>query len=296
MNKTVVRPIINKILRPVLRPVKYIRYMNRINMGLSRGAATSALRQIDITNPNSWEFCGLSQHGEDGVIDFLSRKILKPNRYFIEIGAGDGIENNTAWLAIARRYLGLMIEGNRKTYECCRDVNTILNSGVETICLFVDKNNINTIQARALYSNPDLFSLDIDSNDYYLAETVLECGFRPKIFVVEYNSAFGPHKAVTIKYQKDFDNTREHSHFLYYGCSISGWKELFLRFGYKFVTVESNGVNAFFIDPREFDEMFVRQLKGLDFQEHASQAQKLKMNWEKQFDLIKDTELFEISR
>jgi len=295
MFKAIARPIINKLFRPVLRPVKYIRYMNRINMAISRGAATSALREIDVSTPNSWEFCGLSQNGEDGIIDFLTRKLLKPNRYFIEIGAGDGMENNTSWLAIVRRYSGLMIEGNQKTYECLRDLISPLNQGVEPINLFVNKENIGILQARTLYSNPDLFSLDIDGNDYFIAEAVLECGIRPKILVVEYNSAFGPDKSMTIPFQKDFDTKPKHPYQHYYGCSISGWKVLFSRFGYRFLTVESNGQNAFFINPNEFDEMFVQPLKGLNFQENCYHARASKLNWEKQFDLIKDAELFEIN-
>ena len=102
-------------------------------MALSRGTATSALRQIDSTSPNSWEFSGFSQNGEDGIIDFLTRKVLRPNRYFIEIVSGDGTENNTSWLAIARRYSGLMIEGNRKLSKWCKYILTPLSEGLETI-------------------------------------------------------------------------------------------------------------------------------------------------------------------
>ena len=294
MSKAIVKPIIDKILRPVLRPVKYIRYMNRISMALSRAAATSVLRQIDVSNPNSWEFSGLSQNGEDGIIDFLTRKLLMPNRYFIEIGAGDGMENNTSWLAIARRYSGLMIEGNNKTYETLEYLIFPLHNGVETIYLFVNKENIQTIRERSLFLNPDVFSLDIDSNDYYVAEAVLESGIKPKIIVVEYNSAFGPDKSITIKFRTDFDSMHEQSQ-LYYGCSINGWRSLFSRFGYRFLTVETNGQNAFFVDPDAFDEKFVQPLKGLDFQENCYHLRKYRTSWEKQFELIKNTELFEIS-
>ena len=73
--------------------------MSRVNMSLARAAATSSLRKIDYTNPISWEFSGFSQSGGDGIIDVLIGKLLNPNRYFIEIGSNDGIENNTAWLA-----------------------------------------------------------------------------------------------------------------------------------------------------------------------------------------------------
>jgi hypothetical protein len=72
---------------------KFRRYLqrkngiNRITMALSRGAATAMLRTIDPADPSSWEFSSFSQNGEDGIIDYLTRKINNPNYYFIEIGA-----------------------------------------------------------------------------------------------------------------------------------------------------------------------------------------------------------------
>jgi len=280
-------------IRKLSRPIKHVRFMNRITMGLARAAATSGLRQIDERHPNSWEFCALSQSGEDGIIDFLTRKILRPNSYFIEIGSGDGMENNTSWLAIARRFSGLMVEGNPKTYNWCRDLITPLNSGVETLCLFVNRENQATIQSRALHKDPDVFSLDVDFSDYFLAEGLFEAGFRPKISVVEFNSAFGPDRAISVKLRQDAAAALLH-HRLYYGCSIEGWKRLFRRFGYRFLTVESNGQNAFFIDPQVFDSEFVQSLRGLEFRENVFHARELHLDWSKQFELIKDMDFFEI--
>lgn len=263
-------------------------------MALSRGAATSALRQVDPTDPNSWEFSAFSQNGEDGIIDFLSRRILAPNRYFIEVGAGDGTENNTSWLALARRYSGLMVDGNNESSEWRRYLLGPHNYGTEHVHMFVTRGNIKTLKTMALHTNPDVFSLDIDGNDYYVAEMVLESGFRPRIFIVEYNSAFGPSKSLTIEYQEDFRVVQEHKSSLYYGCSVSGWRRLFSRFAYEFVTVDLNGVNAFFIDPNEFDGELIDRLAGLDFQENFSQAREYKAGWEGQFELIQDAGFFEI--
>jgi len=43
--------------------------MQQITLALARGGAPSSLRNIDPFNPGSWEFCGFSQNGEDGIID-----------------------------------------------------------------------------------------------------------------------------------------------------------------------------------------------------------------------------------
>lgn len=267
----------------------------RVSMSLARGAATSSLRQIDPANPLSWGFCAFSQNNEDGITDYLTRQIKRPNRYFIEIGAADGLENNTAWLAIALRHSGLMIEGNQAYSAVCQQMISGpggLNNHVESICMFVTKESIDQLGRKAIFNNPDFFSVDIDGNDYYIAQTIMDYGFRPKIFVVEYNSAFGPTESRTIKYKDDF--TVDQEQFLYYGVSITGWKNFFKRYGYQFVTVEENGVNAFFIDPGEFDDEFVKKLKGLDYGENVYQMRRLKVSWEKQYEMIKNLDFVEI--
>ena len=279
------------MINKFLRYLKSLRSMQRVNMSLARGAATSALRNLDMTNPSSWEFSGFSQNGEDGIIDVLTRNIVEPNRYFIEIGASDGLENNTAWLAIARRFNGIWVEGSPGISQWCEYLFTSLNYGVEIVCMFVTKANVAELKARALHITPDVFSLDIDGIDYYVAEAVLSAGFRPRIFVVEYNSAFGPEKSITIPYRDDFRCVRVHGDNLYYGCSISGWKKLFEKFKYAFVTVDMNGVNGFFIDADAFDKRFVQGIGGVDFAENIAQLREYRTGWQGQYELVRDRTL-----
>jgi len=241
-------------------PLFYLKrawYTQRINSALSRAAVTSTLRNIDPSNPSTWEFCGFSQNGEDGIIDYLSRRLVNQNRYFAEVGAGDGIENNSAWLAIARKYSGVMIDGNPRKSLWSEIIMSAINLGVECHNLFISLDSAKSAIDLLLHKDPDIFSLDIDGNDYYIAKTLLELGLRPKIFVVEYNSVYGPAQSLTIRYKNDFNFVEAHESQLYFGASIAGWKNLFLKFGYHFVTVDLNGVNAFFIDPDQFDPYFV---------------------------------------
>ena len=115
---------------------------------------------------------------------------------------------------------------------------------------------------------------------------------KPKIIVVEYNSAYGPDNEITIKYDDSFYYLNSHSTGLYYGCSIALWKKLFANNNYSFITVDSNGVNAFFVDNTAFDEKFIQNLKGRAFEENFYQRKKYRSSWEKQFDLIKDMPYF----
>ena len=265
-----------------------MRDRQRINIALSKGGAMMGARNIDLTEPGTWEFSGFSQNGEDGVIDVLRRKLLRSNRYFIEIGASDGIENNTAWLAVAEKLSGLMIEGEP---ELARRANRMINSlsiGNECQNMFVTRENIADLKSLAYCSDPDVFSLDIDGNDYYIAEAILDSGFRPKIFVVEYNSVYGPERSVTIEYNKNFLFTSAHPSHLYYGVSIMAWRKLFEAQGYNFVTVERNGVNAFFVDRDCFTKDFLDGISPLEYAENRYQYRKFRMLSERQFSLIKD--------
>ena len=270
------------------------RERQKIIIALSKGGAMMHARNIDLTRPASWEFSGFSQNGEDGILDVLRRQLLASNRYFIEVGAADGIENNSGWLVVAERYSGLMIEGNPKLVEAARRSVIGYSIGAECHQMFVTRETVKDIRALAFHHDPDVFSLDIDGNDYYIAEAVFAAGFRPKIFVVEYNAVYGPERSKTIPYQADFVFSNAHPSKLYYGVSIAGWRRFFERQGYRFVTVDINGVNGFFVDPACFDAAFLDQVQGLAFAENRYQFTKFRMPWDGQFALIADQNFVQI--
>jgi|TARA_B110000902_G_scaffold242851_1_gene294572 hypothetical protein len=271
-----------------------VRDRQRINIALSKGAAMMQARNIDLKHPATWEFSGFSQNGEDGILDVLRKKLRSSNRYFIEIGAADGIENNTGWLLVAEKYNGMLIEGSERLVERAR--RTVIGHSIGAEChnMFVTKESIRDMKTMAIHHDPDVFSIDIDGNDYHIAQAVLDAGFRPKIFVVEYNSVYGPERSMTIEYQPTFVFTKAHPTHLYYGVSISGWRKFFEQHGYRFVTVDRNGVNGFFVDPQFFDESFLDNLCGLEFAENQSQYKKFRMSSDDQFALIADQKFISI--
>jgi hypothetical protein len=282
--------MLNKIRRKIIEIQSDI----YISQALARAAATANLRNIDETRPETWEFSGFSQNGEDGITDFLMSKIVEPNRQFIEIGSSTGIDNNTAWLAIARKFSGLMIEGNRRASSLSEILLGRINLGVECLNIFVDKENINELKAMAVSLFPDYFSLDIDGNDYYLMSEILQSGFRPAVITVEYNSVYGPEKSLTILYEPEFVIDMHGDQYLYYGVSISAWRKFLESYGYRFVCVDSRGVNGYFLMPDRFDQTFVEALQGLQFCENFYQMRKYKSSWEQQFESISHREFKEI--
>lgn len=265
-----------------------LRDRQQMSIALSKGSVMRQARKIDLTQPLTWEFSGFSQNGEDGILDVLRNQLTGSNRYFIEIGAADGMQNNSSWLVVAEQYNGLMIEGNPRLTERAERMLSNHSIGLECKNMFVDSKNIQELKSLALYSDPDVFSLDIDGIDYYIAKAILDAGFRPKIFVVEYNSAYGAERSMTIAYQDGFEFKKAHSTFLYYGVSIAGWRKLFEQHDYRFVTADRQGVNAFFVDPACFDANFLKAINGTQFVENFHQYRKFRKPNEEQFELIAD--------
>lgn len=284
-----------KLLKKISRYLHTLRSLERVSMSLARGGATSAARSVDLTRPSTWEFSGFSQNGEDGIIDVLLSNLKSPNRYFMEIGASDGLENNTAWLAQARRYAGLWIEGDPNLSARCRDLFEAMNYGVDIRNLFVTREGAGSLGRLSREREPDVFSLDIDGNDYHMMKALLAEGLSPKVCVVEYNSAFGPDLQVTVPYVPDFRVASGKGANLFYGCSLNAWKTLFARNGYAFVTVERNGVNAFFARRDAFVRGFVDGIEGLAFAENTSQLREYPGGWNAQLPLIDRSRLEVVS-
>lgn len=276
-----------------------LRDRQRINTALTKGSIGNLNRNIDLKNPLTWEFSGFSQNGEDGILDILCDQIrTDKNKYFIEIGAADGIDNNSAWPLITKQYNGLMIEADNDLVNTANRIiksnSNTNNHGLQIIQLFVSVKNIDKIKRASQFSNPDFLSLDIDSMDYYVAEQLFKSGFRPKIFVVEYNSVFGPDNPSTIEYSEDFIFGNDDPSFLYYGVGIAAWKHFFNKYNYKFITVDSAGVNAFFVDPEYFSDSFLNQIDSNHFFENQLQKEKFRCDHNEQFKKIEHLSFYNV--
>lgn len=269
-------------------------YINLLlNNTISRCAAAATTRNVNPLLPATWEFSGFSQNGEDGIIEHLLTGIYNSNKYFIEIGSGNGLENSTGYLAHIKKFSGLQIEGDQDYFNDSLIIKPWLT---EIINCFVNETTIDDIFKMALFKDPDVFSIDIDGMDYYILKLLLEKGLRPKIIIVEYNSAFGPRKTITIPYDSSFNMFATAHPYLYYGVSISGWKNLLHQYGYEFITVETNGVNAFFVKQDEFVPGFFNAIQKIEFKENMHQMRLFQTGWQGQFEIIKNMPLVEIDR
>lgn len=287
---------IKRIIREKVFPIDANNYSKKVyinlllNNAICRSSVAALIRRVDPKLTETWEFSGFSQNGEDGIIDYLIFGLKNSNKYFIEIGSGDGLENNTSYLGHIKKFSGLQVEGNNNSYN---DANLIKPWLVENINCFVNTSNVKEIFGKSLFKDPDVFSIDIDGMDYYITKQFLEMGLRPKIIVVEYNSAFGFEKCITLPYKEHFNMYKTKFPFLYYGVSLQGWKKLFKNFGYQFLTVDTNGINAFFIQKDEFLNNFIEGVNGIEFKENIHQLRTFRKNFTEQFEMIKNLPFYE---
>lgn len=180
-----------------------------------------------------------SQNQEDGMTLALLHEARPATRRFVEIGAGLS-GGNGGFLASEWGWPGLMVDGHREHME---QVGRRFPT-VTPVAAWVTRENVNELIAQHGFSGEvDLFSLDLDGNDYWIWEAVTVSS--PRVLILEYNSSFGPERSVTIPYEPTFDRRRYHS--MYYGASLTALARLSARKGYRLVAVEPAGVNAFFL-------------------------------------------------
>jgi len=210
------------------------------------------------------EFKIFSQHGEDGIIQYLIQRIPIDRKIFIEFGVGDYRESNTRFLLVNNNWKGLVIDAEEKCIKRLRKYDFYWKYDLTAVHAFITRDNINDLFVSCGFEGDiGLLSIDIDGNDYWIWDAITVV--QPRIVICEYNSVFGKDRAVTIPYEPSFNRTKAHYSNLYFGCSLKALCLLANRKGYMFVGAESSGTNAFFvrkdvangIKPCAFDEGYI---------------------------------------
>jgi hypothetical protein len=199
--------------------------------------------ETDITAPHALagqRFRLRSQNEEDGIILALMKAGGAKTRRFVEIGSG-GTGGNAATLAADFGWSGLMVDASRKAIEQVKQTFGS-NPGVVAVRAMVTPDTINRLlEQQGFTGEVDLFSIDVDSIDYWLLEAMTAC--QPRVLVMEYNALFGAERAVTLPNQPKPANAPKG----YSGASLTAIEKLARRKGYRLVLCEESGVNAFFL-------------------------------------------------
>ena len=200
-----------------------------------------------------------SQNGEDGIIDYLIQKLKVDKKNFIEIGVGNYRESNTRFLYNSHHPKGLIIDyiDDMKS-EVKKHVN--FWKGDLRICnQKIDSENILDLLNKNCDYEIDLFSIDIDSIDYWIIKKLKNN--ISKIFIAEYNPVFGAELEVTVPNISGFDRTKYHYSNLCYGISLKALINLMDQKGYYFIGSNIQKINAFFISKEFKKEVFFKNIK-----------------------------------
>lgn len=207
------------------------------------------------------EFCGFSQWGEDGVIDWLIEKLPGIPRTFVEFGVENYHESNTRLLLFLRNWSGLVMDGSPEHVADIQRQDIYWRYDLTAKSAFIDRNNVNELISTAGFRGDiGLLSIDIDGNDYWVWQAIDVV--NPTIVICEYNAVFGDRYQLTVPYQADFQRTHAHHSNLYFGASLPAFVKLGEEKGYTFVGTTSTGGNAFFVRD-DFAPLIVEALDNI---------------------------------
>jgi hypothetical protein len=200
-------------------------------------------RYQDPRRLNRYEQQVYSQNGEDGVIAEVFRRIGTASRTFIEIGVGDGLENNTTHLLL-QGWHGCWVEAEARSVARIRaSFEPQLRTGQLKLAqsLVTAENIAETLRSLEAPSEPDLLSIDIDRNTWFVWQALAHV--KARLVVVEYNALYPPDESWKVEYapKKSWNGTA------YFGASLKAYEELGRTLGYSLVGCELFGANAFFV-------------------------------------------------
>lgn len=238
-----------EVLDKIRRYIRLIKALdNRLyKIGKAIGRVELKLSQQDVSeNINDHEFQVFSKAGEDGIIQYLIRKVPIENEIFVEFGVENYRESNTRFLLENNNWSGLVVDSSEKYISDIKKDSIYWEYDLKAVCEFINRDNINCILTKnGISGDIGLLSIDIDGNDYWVWENIKSV--NPRIVICEYNHIFGPSVRVVVPYAPYFNRTEAHFSNLYFGASIAALEELAKRKGYSLVASNSNSHNAFFV-------------------------------------------------
>ena len=188
-----------------------------------------------------------SQNGEDGIIISIFNKIhtLSSGPWCVEFGAWDGkLYSNTYNLIIGNRWKDVLIEGNKERFSELQETYKGVEN-VHLVCAIVScsqgHNSLDHIlQQTAIPTKFDFLSIDIDGNDWFVWESLVQ--FRPRVVVIEFNPTI-PNDVLFVQ---------DRGPMIHQGCSLRALVELGKSKGYELIC--TTDLNGFFVVKEEFDK------------------------------------------
>jgi hypothetical protein len=190
-----------------------------------------------------------SGNGQDGILLYILQLLGPGSRRIVDIGGSDGVQGNSCNLIVNHGFEALIIDGNssciatgRRFYSRCR---LLFNNWPVFAPSMVTKDNIEgTLREHGFEGEVDILSLDIDGNDFHILQAIKNV--RPRVIVLEFNSAFAPGESMVFPYDERSAQTFVGG-FLYGGASLAAFTKMLREKNYRLVGVDPGGQDAYFV-------------------------------------------------
>jgi hypothetical protein len=240
-------PSITTSIQNITNNLSYLTHMTYLSLEIEKHRMLRELQESPrYQDPKSLIPHGYkvySQNEEDGIIREIFSRIGATNKTFVELGVGNGLENNTLTL-LFENWKGLWVEGSQQSAGSIKSnfVSTISSGQLTVISSYITKKNIDALISSHMADREiDLLSLDIDGNEYHVFESI-SC-VEPRVIVIEYNAKFPPPVLFCMRYNEKhvWDSTDN------FGASLKFLEVKLKEKGYDLVGCNLTGSNAFFV-------------------------------------------------
>lgn len=201
--------------------------------------------------PYSYEHQTFSQNGEDGIICEILKRLDIHKGNFIEIGVGDGSENNTR-LLLELGWKGTWIDGDNNCYKLIKNnfSSYIKSDHLHVNNSFIDNTNINNVLKELTISqNVDVLSIDLDLTTHLVWKELKY--LKAKVVILEYNGFFPDE----VSWEANTENSKCWDGSINMGATLSVIRSISSEKGYTFIGCDISGTNAFFV-LNEYKELF----------------------------------------
>ncbi|HET9404681.1 MAG TPA: hypothetical protein VFO57_08870, partial [Burkholderiales bacterium] len=192
-----------------------------------------------------------SQHDEDGILLEICKRIRLTRGVFVEIGVGNGLENNSLIL-LMNGWQGVWLGAEPLAFDV-PDSGPLLFQQA-----WVTRETCSALVTHGLTAlgqgQPNVLSVDIDGNDLYVVEAIIASGISPDIVICEYNAKFPP----PIRWSINYDPAHSWDGSDYQGVSLQLLVDVLGKYDYRLVACNVTGSNAFFVLNRhagDFDDV-----------------------------------------
>ena len=234
--KSIYRSLLSEIDRNYIQTSILATRIQRINYSMFND-----LRQAELKV--------FSQNGEDGIIDYCLETIGLKDINFLELGSSDFVECNSRFCNLIRNSGTYLVDSKMDIKKLTKNFeDRFINSKIYCKNTWVSKDNINNIirEAKTKLGRINVLSIDLDGNDYWIIKSIIDLDFD--LIIVEYNPTLSANLPVSVPYDPNFDRTKKHFTWKYYGATLEAYVEHLKKRNFKFIGATTQGTNAFFVN------------------------------------------------